>query len=1260
LLEALREKNILHKIIFLLLWAGSSMQVYAQCASIDFTAGQTTVCAPELVRFYSQNVPAGSTITWDYGFGDVLGKDTGQNIYTTTGVHTIILKVTLSDGITVCTVSKPNYINVIPPPTPSVVVSRRVLCNGPDTVTIIDNSIGGIGRDWIIDGLPVGDTAKSIVYAFNSTGYKNILLVLKSENCAAVFYKADSAVRVYDSLTFDFIADNIVGCAPATINFTPTITTAGHIIANYSWTFPSGTPATSNSPTPSISYNSSGAFAANLTITNVDGCTQTVNKANYLQMGDTNNFSIIPSKTSICRSEIINLNISDPTLQGSFSWDLGNGMLQAGSTPKNQIVLFNDTGYQFYKVFRDFNGCKSERTYLSDVYVRPPLANFTILNAVECDAIARVFVFNTTKIDATASHTYRWNLFAPNGSLLSTSTDSIPNFSTSGFGQYGLQLIVTSSTGCSDSLYRNNIFRRTGRADFIIEPEASCPGGEVSFISTAPAFSSAEPNIHEWTVYDTDGTTVLYSQNTGIFPKLDYTFSSAGTYSVGLVVYNSKCRDTVALNKTVDIVTPITNISASDVLPCVKTPVSLNAVSTPNIVPPGYTYDWILTNSSDTSIKFIGSGTPAMLLPDTPGVYNLLTVVKWGIGCVDSIVNTNYIRVSGPVISISLNNYNDCLPLLTNATSNLFINHNYKNTTNNTILYNWSVSPANAIFSNSTTANTQISINTNGEYYVRLIAENGSGCKDTINELTPIFAGVESSFSLSKYIICADETVTVLPQSKYKPDRYQWFSSPPSAIFSPSAIVDNPQITFPDSGTFLISQVASKRNTCFDTIYTNVSVTKTVAAFTSSDTLNFCAPVSVTFKSQSINADDLIWDFGDGRVLTTTNLDSLVYIYFTNSVPPGFNVKLKATNKIGCSDSTTRFGYIRINGPVPDYTINISSGCEPLIIDIVDNSISYSEYYFDYGDGSAFDTTGNPGTHIYTTDNTIDEISKFKPSLYLLDPLGCFSETKYPFDIEVFKLPTVKYKADTLQGCTPLEVSFTDSSRFVQEYQWDMDGNGFVNDTSKNPVFTYTTPGLKTVILRARSQYGCVKYDTAVNYINVFNLPTAAFTVSKFDTDTAFIYYDFSSQSSNFNSLEWIIDTISVGTQPTFRYGFRDTGFIKISLLAKSIEGCVDLNDTLLRVISDFFFHIPNAFTPNGKGGNEKFGPVAPPWARRYVMRVFNRYGEQVFETTQIKNQWDGSFRDYPAQGGIYIYTIEYTDIVGRAYTYQGTFLLFR
>jgi PKD repeat protein len=148
------------------LFMGTSiLTANGQCSGFDFTPDQTQVCAPKLVKFFIQNAPAGASYTWDYGFGQAAGKDTGQYIYTTPGTYTVTLKITLSDG-TVCTVTKPNIIEVFSTPVARFVVSRPVLCNGADTVSITDVSTGGSSRTWSVDGLPLADTAAKIVLSF--------------------------------------------------------------------------------------------------------------------------------------------------------------------------------------------------------------------------------------------------------------------------------------------------------------------------------------------------------------------------------------------------------------------------------------------------------------------------------------------------------------------------------------------------------------------------------------------------------------------------------------------------------------------------------------------------------------------------------------------------------------------------------------------------------------------------------------------------------------------------------------------------------------------------------------------------------------------------------------------------------------------------------------------------------------------------------------------------------------------------------------
>jgi gliding motility-associated-like protein len=67
--------------------------------------------------------------------------------------------------------------------------------------------------------------------------------------------------------------------------------------------------------------------------------------------------------------------------------------------------------------------------------------------------------------------------------------------------------------------------------------------------------------------------------------------------------------------------------------------------------------------------------------------------------------------------------------------------------------------------------------------------------------------------------------------------------------------------------------------------------------------------------------------------------------------------------------------------------------------------------------------------------------------------------------------------------------------------------------------------------------------------------------------------------------------------------------------------------------------YTPNTFTPNDDGINETFKPgTCNP--KEYVMRIFNRWGEELFETSDINTGWDGRFEGALVPEGAYLYTI--------------------
>jgi gliding motility-associated-like protein len=87
---------------------------------------------------------------------------------------------------------------------------------------------------------------------------------------------------------------------------------------------------------------------------------------------------------------------------------------------------------------------------------------------------------------------------------------------------------------------------------------------------------------------------------------------------------------------------------------------------------------------------------------------------------------------------------------------------------------------------------------------------------------------------------------------------------------------------------------------------------------------------------------------------------------------------------------------------------------------------------------------------------------------------------------------------------------------------------------------------------------------------------------------------------------------------------------------------------------------VPNVFTPSNRDGlNDVFYPITSN-IETITFRVYNRYGEQIFETNQLKTGWDGMFNGKPAQADVYVYTVEYKTLSGRVGSTSGNVTLLK
>ncbi|WP_301929042.1 gliding motility-associated C-terminal domain-containing protein [Ferruginibacter sp.] len=114
------------------------------------------------------------------------------------------------------------------------------------------------------------------------------------------------------------------------------------------------------------------------------------------------------------------------------------------------------------------------------------------------------------------------------------------------------------------------------------------------------------------------------------------------------------------------------------------------------------------------------------------------------------------------------------------------------------------------------------------------------------------------------------------------------------------------------------------------------------------------------------------------------------------------------------------------------------------------------------------------------------------------------------------------------------------------------------------------------------------------------------------------------------------------------------------TLTVKNELGCTAHDTVKLRVLKGPGFYVPNAFSPNGDGLNDRFRPTAVGISNLEYFRIFNRYGDIVFETSNVGEGWDGTYKGIKQNIGNYVWMIKGTDRLGRVKMLKGNVVLVR
>ncbi|NTW31427.1 MAG: T9SS type B sorting domain-containing protein [Bacteroidetes bacterium] len=257
--------------------------------------------------------------------------------------------------------------------------------------------------------------------------------------------------------------------------------------------------------------------------------------------------------------------------------------------------------------------------------------------------------------------------------------------------------------------------------------------------------------------------------------------------------------------------------------------------------------------------------------------------------------------------------------------------------------------------------------------------------------------------------------------------------------------------------------------------------------------------------------------------------------------------------------------------------------------------------------------------------------------------------------ITVMPLPSRSFDASPASGCQPFTVPFNYfSSDTGLAFSWNF-GEDSTIVTDPKPVYTYNNVGTYNVSLTVTTPFGCVDSITKNNMIEVWLKPTAYFSQDPAIIDLYNPFVNFSNLSSTTYGSLWDFGDGSTSTITSPNHQFLSVDSFDIMLVAISDQGCLDTawSDVIVKDTIDLF--VPNVFSPDGNGINDIFKPEGNIYAPVYKMIIFDRWGEKIFESTDILKGWDGTIKGKPINvDEVFVYTIIYKDTKGVLHKLMG------
>jgi gliding motility-associated-like protein len=1194
---------LLRILLYALLTFSLMLRVYGQTVSIQ---SDDYVCLNELLVLQSDITGTASTYNWDFGDNSSSTQNNTIHSYSQIGTKDVKLTVVFTDGTTV---SDSKTIMVHDLPVADFEIVNTSLCFNQHEICIKDKSsmgqtTSGYSSRLILwgDGNQNANTNPSIGDEICYSQYPNVgnytldVEVVNDKGCEDKWEYDFTLLKDYVA-SFDYTKFG-AECNAQEVCLNNDSATAPSDVDTWEWDFGDGTKLKGDWNSNCHTYTSSGSYTATLTVKLQNGCESTYTQTFTVSFPEVK--TDVKLKDSVLCFPQRFYFVNPPVPGGSYYWvlyDKNKSILKIAGTQRDVYIGVPCPEDYYVRLIVNLGNCNDTSEYFK-IQSLGVSASYLPLNRRQCSLEDTVYFANFTKSHPDARPEYLWYFDDDNASNcigFPSNCNYDTSFNSQHFytdtGCYTTKLIVTDPvSGCVDSTTALVSIEDTDNVNFKFEMELPCIGRKAEY-------------------------GVRFSHD-----------------ACDLAI--EVCEDSLKNDKDFR-----------------------------GLIPGLYRYDWIADTSGWVTVGFAieGGSDKIYRSVDTSDYYIDTTRL-----CFDTVWYHNWFQMfPEPLIDFVIEKDSQCLPIK--------VDLKYLGTEDDKIEYMKYVwEPGIPITSIQVRPDTVPDIShiytEEGNYSIFVLLQDTIGCYD-YTYFEEKF-GYLNSFRLDT-LICIGDTITFYDSLRYWGDYFPYWEQEdvPEKMwwnFGDGGGFDStnhaPSYLYTSKGKYKVQLASVDVNGCADTVTKYVTVTGVNADIFNKNEDYLCDQIVQFFDSSYFdlknNPDNIVkyyWDFGDYK--TPSYLRDPYHYYSSNGA---FTVTHAVESAAGCVDTAEFDIYLR--GPIPYFDITSDTvGCVPYTAQFKSNSANFSSLIWHMGDSAK--------TTIYADKDSTVNFTYNKPGTYYI-----YLEGSDSF-----------YNEDTKNSYTCTSV-FPDTNAFIHAVrrivvlpipEADFSFNGpvcvgqpLVLENQSNQIYDIynwlveTTDTTTTI-----STYSHVFSDTGT-YIVRFNpsyIPEGPYERECYDSISKIVHvtkiianfnfvpdgncseFNFTDSSFKASSYRWDFghaisgdDNFSDLQNPTHKYG-KDTGTFNVCLIVSNDSGCLDTacNEVVAEYYEELILY--NIFSPNGDRYNEEFFFSITNY-RYYNLKIFNRWGENVFQTTNPEEGWNGKYsnqgEDLPV--ATYFYVLQY------------------